>query len=266
MTKRLFSELESIVNPLRNRSLFVFLDFDGTLSPIAEKPQDAAISSETRDLLRGLSKKRRLKVAVISGRSLGDIKQLVAVDGIVYAGNHGMEMEGADFKYEHALPDKYRDHLDRIHDILQHTLTDIEGVLIEDKYYCLCVHYRQAAADKIPLLSDRFMQAMNVYLHDHCVQLKYGKMVFEIQPPLPWDKGKAVLWLLERQKTLRPGDDIYPIYIGDDETDEDAFDALKNSGFTVIVGKSRGSAARYCLRDTADVTRFLRQIAESAET
>jgi alpha,alpha-trehalase len=264
--KYLFSELDFVIDQIRNRHVFLFLDFDGTLAPIAEKPQDAVMSCETRDLLAGLSKQCNLKVAVISGRSLADIKRLTAVEGIMYAGNHGMEMEGRDFQFACPLPDQYRDHLKKISDVLHPTLADIEGVVFEDKYYSLCIHYRGVRPERISCLNDRFRQAISAYLRDNSVQLRYGKMVFELRPPLLWDKGRAVLWLLERQKTLSPGDDIYPIYIGDDETDEDAFTALKNSGLTVIVGKSKKSAARCYLRDTADVTQFLRQIAEAAKS
>lgn len=262
----IFSEMNPLINQLKNRNLFLLLDFDGTLAPIAQKPQDAAISSETREVLVRISKECKVQVAVISGRALRDIKQVVAVDGIIYAGNHGMEMEGLDFKFEYPLPREYRDHLKQISNILHQNLAGIEGVFFEDKGYCLCIHYREVAPDKIPLLNDHFKQAVSYFLQNNLIQLHHEKMVFEIRPPLTWDKGMAVLWLLERQSVLMPGADMYPVYIGDDQTDEDAFEALKNTGLTVVVGKTEQSCAQYYLRDTVDVTQFLRQIADAIKS
>jgi trehalose-phosphatase len=258
--------MNSVINQLKNRNLFLLLDFDGTLAPIAQKPQDAAISAETREVLVRISKECKLQVAVISGRALRDIKQVVAVDGIIYAGNHGMEMEGLDFKFEYPLPRGYRDNLKQIRDTLHQNLAGIEGVFFEDKGYCLCIHYRQVARGKLSFLKDCFKRAISLFVQNNAVKLCYGKKVFEVRPPLEWDKGMAVLWLLERQSVLRPGAGTYPVYIGDDQTDEDAFKALKNTGLTVVVGKTEQSCAQYYLRDTVDVTRFLRQIADAIKS
>jgi alpha,alpha-trehalase len=261
----LFSKMDSLRSLWRNRTLFLLLDFDGTLTPIAQKPQDAAISMETRDLLIRISKTPESKVAVISGRSLRDVKQLVAIDGIIYAGNHGMEMEGPDFSFQHPLPEGYGDCLKKLSDILQRDLADIRGLLFEEKGFGLSIHYRNVPPDRLPGLMNYFNQADQLFLQNH-VKRHDGKMVFELRPSLAWDKGRAVLWLLERQGNLKSGQEFYPVYIGDDQTDEDAFAALKNSGLTVVVGRVEHSCAQYYLEDTADVMRFLRQIADAEKS
>lgn len=259
--KYIISEMDLLIHRLKDRNIFLFLDFDGTLSPIADKPQDAAISPVTQVLLRRISKDRKINVAIISGRSLCDIKQTVDIDGIIYAGNHGMEMEGLDFKYEYPLPGGYRDNLKQLSDTLHQKFAEFEGIIYEDKGYCLGIHYRGVAIDNLPRLNNLFKQVISVYLHNNLIKIRHGKMVFEIQPPVEWDKGRAVLWLLERQITLRPDVNIYPIYIGDDQTDEDAFEALKNTGLTIVVGKAEQSCAQYYLKEAVDVTWFLSQIA-----
>jgi trehalose-phosphatase len=149
---------------------------------------------------------------------------------------------------------------------LRRSLAGVEGVIFEDKGYCLCIHYRGVASDKLSLLKDCFRRTISSFMQNNAVKLCYGKKVFEVRPPLEWDKGRAVLWLLERQSVLRPGTGMYPVYIGDDQTDEDAFDALKTSGLTIRVGQAEQSSAQYYLRDTADVTRFLRQIADAIKS
>ena len=275
----LFNKWKSLLGDLKNKSLFFFLDYDGTLTPIRESPKKAVMSRETKAVLRRLSKDARYKVAIISGRSLKDIKKVVGISGIEYVGNHGLEIEGPKIKFKCPVSPAYTDLLRKIKKALAERFSGIKGVLVEDKGLTLSVHFRQVKkADEI-LVKDIFHSVMRPYLERKDVRTTFGKKVFEVRPPFGWDKGKAVLWLLAHSTALRASpeqakrveglarrrfrmkDNIMPIYIGDDVTDEDAFKALKKRGITIFVGNAPLSKAKYYLEDSEEVVRFLKMIA-----
>lgn len=260
----LFSSLKKIKRALKSKFVYLFLDFDGTLAPIAETPSKAAMPEETIGLLRQLSEMPNCKIAIVSGRALRDILKRVDLKNIVYVGNHGFEIKGPKIDFKSPVPYLYRKTLEKIKDKLAKGLSSVRGVIIEDKGFSLSVHYRLADKKDIVRIKNEFYSTLLFYeVHDD-VKVKTGKLVLEIRPPIEWDKGKVVLWLLARRKFVLRAKRIkvLPIYIGDDATDEDAFGSLKGRGMTVFVGKSRRTKARFYLKDTFEVAKFLKSILE----
>ena len=259
--KYLFSVWQELKEQLSGKSVFLFLDYDGTLAPIADSPNQAVLSSETRGLLQGLRDCPRCKIAIISGRKLEDIRSRVGIEGIIYAGNHGLEIEGPKIRFRSLVTLGYLKILQRKKAELERGISPFVGAFIEDKGLILSLHCRQADKKDIQGLKLTFDKTVSVYSAKDKIRVKTGKMVFEIQPPVAWDKGKAALWLLARQSfALKGKPDVIPLYIGDDVTDEDAFKAFENRGITVCVGESAGSRAKYYLKNTEEVFMLLKEI------
>jgi len=258
----LFSRWNEVKKRLKNRFIYFFLDYDGTLTPIVESPEKAILSGKTKELLGALTKIPNCKVAVISGRALEDIKDRVGLKDVVYVGNHGFEIKGPRIKFKSPVSPRYRVTLERIKDKLQKELSGIRGLIIEDKGFSLCVHYRQVEKKNIPLVKAAFFGDVLLPEIRQDVMIRSGKMVLEIRPPILWDKGKVVLWLLARQKFVlgSKGWKVLPVYIGDDLTDEDAFRVLRNRGVTIFVGRPRKTLAAYYVNDTDDTARLLDEV------
>lgn len=258
-TSYIFSSLEGIKKSLKNKFIYLFLDYDGTLSPIARTPAEAHISDRAKELLHKLSKLANCKIAIISGRSLADISKRIGVKNIVYVGNHGFEIKGPKIKFKSPVSRKYRKILKEIKAKLKIDLSPFKGVFIEDKGYCLTLHYRLANENDISAITSKFYFATFIDEFRNNVQTKSGKMTREIRPSILWNKGMAVLWLLEQQSYVMKGKDvrIMPVYIGDDLTDEDAFQVLRNKGLTIFVGKPKSTKACSYLKDSQEVEKFL---------
>lgn len=252
---------DSLKNKLNN-NIMLFLDYDGTITPIAKTPSKAVIASKTKNLLSELSKNSHCKIAIISGRSLNDIKNMVRLRNIIYAGNHGLEIEGPKIKFENEISPRLKDIIEQIKNDLYTKFSKIKGILIEDKRLSLSIHYRLVNKKYIPLIKNVLKETTEFYLIRKKVKIDSGKKVFEIKPDVDWDKGKVVLWLLRREQFLLKDSRILPIYIGDDLTDEDAFKALGNKGITISVGKPHHSYAKYYLKNVKEVEKFLRRILE----
>lgn len=259
----LFDAWGAVKGKLKDKYLFIFLDFDGTLAPIAQTPKEAALSERARGILKALSGDPRLSIAFISGRGLEDIKNKIALKDIIYAGNHGLEIEGPKIKFRPLVPGRYRAVIERIKNDLEQRLALFKGVFVEDKGLILSLHYRLADKIKIPQIKTIFHETIISYLVKGRIKIKPGKMVLEVGPPTEWDKGKVVLWLLARQQFGLEKKEILPIYIGDDLSDEDAFKALRKKGLTIFVGSRRDYSARYYLKDSQQVVEFLNRILEA---
>jgi trehalose-phosphatase len=236
---------------------FLFLDYDGTLTPIVKRPALAVLSKSRRKALAGLAQNPHIAVAVISGRMLSDLKRRVGLKGIYYAGNHGFEIEGPKVKLTHPKALRAKPLLRKIKSELRRQLGDIKGIIIEDKILTLSLHYRLVPAKDFKRIEKQFPKIVGPYRKTKKVRVTHGKKVFEIRPNIAWDKGKAVLWFLKKvaKKTK-----AIPIYIGDDVTDEDAFKALKKKGVTIRVGRSKKSAAQKFIRDVDAVYNFIESL------
>jgi trehalose-phosphatase len=257
----LFNKWDNFKAKLKGRDLFIFLDFDGTLTPIAQTPKKAGLSGSARELLRRVSSKSELKLAFISGRSLKDIKKRIGLKNVIYSGNHGLEIDGPKLKFRAGISPGYRTVIENIKDDLIKKMSAIKGVFVEDKGLSLGLHYRLVDKKEVSSVKTLFHEATFLYLARNKIKVESGKKVLEVRPAVEWDKGKVVLWLLRRQILSSKAKNILPIYIGDDLTDEDAFKALEDKGLTIFVGKPKGSRAQYYLKSPAQVIELLERIA-----
>lgn len=253
----LFESWGKIQAKIKNKHIFLFLDYDGTLAPIADTPDKAFISSKAKDLLIRFSKDKRFSIAIITGRALKDIKNKLKIEKIIYSGNHGLEIEGPRISFTTPVPVEYRVILSRIKDKLIKEMSLIKGAFIEDKGLSLSLHFRLVDKNKQALIKTAFHETVIMYKIKGMVKTRAGKEVLEVRPAVNWDKGKVVLWLLDRQQFVLSGKPIFPVYIGDDLTDEDAFKALKNKGLTVLVGAPKESCAQYYLKNQKEVADLL---------
>ena len=258
--KYLFSQFSQIKELLSDKIILLLLDYDGTLTPIVKIPSKAIIHKDTKGLLQKLSRSPSCKIGIISGRKLEDIKNIVGIDGIIYAGNHGLEIKGPKIKFESQVSPRLKSIIRDIAMDMQKRLSGIKGAMIEDKGLTLSIHYRLVGKKDMPAFEKIIFEVTNPYLISDKIKVNSGKKVYEIKPPIKWDKGKIVLWLLAREQFISGVKDVLPIYIGDDTTDEDAFKALKRKGLTVFVGKPGNSKANYYLKNTGEVVKFLRSI------
>lgn len=258
--KYLFSQFSKIKELLNNKFILLLLDYDGTLTPIVATPSKAIIHKDTKELLKKLSRSSYCKTGIISGRKLEDIKNIVGLDGIIYAGNHGLEIEGPKIKFESQISPRLKSIICNIAINMRKRLSGIKGALIEDKGLTLSIHYRLVGKKDVPAFEKIIFEVINPYIARDKIKVNSGKKVYEIKPPVKWDKGKAALRFLSRQQFISGVKNVLPIYIGDDVTDEDVFKALKRKGLTVFVGKPGNSKADYYLKNTEEVTKFLRLI------
>jgi alpha,alpha-trehalase len=235
--------LDEIARLLHGKRPVVFLDYDGTLTPIVARPELAVLSNQMRSTLRDLA--RVHTVAIVSGRDRADVEQLVQIDSLVYAGSHGFDIVGPGLELQHQEGTKYAPVLSRAADEIEGQVGGIEGALVERKRYAVATHYRLVAEGDLPAIEEAVAQAAAAHPE---LRRTGGKKVYELRPRLDWDKGKAVTWLLEALDLDQP--DVVPFYLGDDETDEDAFRALESRGIGVLVAEEPGTTrARYSTAD-----------------
>jgi trehalose 6-phosphate phosphatase len=253
---------DELTRLLDRRVPAVFLDYDGTLTPIADRPEDAVISQGMRRTVRELA--GRCPVCVVSGRDRWVVQQLMGLDNLIVAGSHGFDIWSPEGTIEREEGTEFEVLLDRVKTRLHEELDLIEGALVEPKRTSVAAHYRLVSDEERP----RVKGVVDTILAEHHDKLRItpGKMVYEIQPKIEWDKGRAVLYLLETLDLDR--EDVVPLYLGDDVTDEDAFEALANRGIGIFVGSSddpeaagRTTAADYILLSTEEVRQFLDTLA-----
>jgi len=234
-----------------------FFDYDGTLTPIVRQPEDAVLSDAMRQALRRLA--AMCTVAVISGRDRNDVRKRVGLTELIYAGSHGFDIAGpGGLSMENQQGIEFFPLLDQAAFELEQRLAHMEGVAVERKKFAIAVHFRQAAEERITDIKQIVADVSGEYPD---LGVSRGKKIFEFQPRIDWDKGRAVLWLLSALDLDR--EEVLPIYIGDDTTDEDAFRALRDKGIGIVVeNESRQTTARYALADPGEVQRFLDRLVE----
>ncbi len=247
-------KVTDIVGASAGRRPVVFLDYDGTLTPIVDDPAKALLPAQTREAVRLLA--RRCTVAVVSGRDLDDVQAMVGVDGIAYAGSHGFDILRPDGMREQHGQD-YLPALDRAEIALEAPLARIDGARLERKGFAIAVHFRQVAEGDVEAV-ERAVDTVAAGIAE--LRKTGGKKIFELRPDIDWDKGRALLRLLEVLDADR--EDVVPIYIGDDETDEDAFREVHDLGVGIVVGaEDRPTLAHYTLRDPDEARAFLETFA-----
>ncbi len=235
--------------------LAVFLDYDGTLTPIVEHPDMAVLSPEARSVLERLA--AVTTVAIVSGRDVVDVMDKVGVPGLYYAGSHGFDIRSPSGEpvgdEEMVRFDAFLSSLDQAEAELRQDLADVPGSNVERKRFAIAVHYRQVPGEYHQRVADAVDRIAPGY---PTLRVAGGKMIWELRPDIEWDKGKALEWLLKEMDLDHPG--VIPLYIGDDVTDEDAYRVLGDRGVGIVVGREeRTSAAEYALEDTDEVRIFL---------
>ncbi len=247
-----FEHLAELKKQIEQKDVFVFLDYDGTLTPIVATPDLAILSGEMREVVRKLSK--NYKVSIVSGRATDDVRSKVQIEDIFYAGSHGFEIvdpQGGVQISEEAQA--IRSVIDEVHAKLSEKLKDVKGALVEHVKYTISTHYRLVSDEDFPRIEQAVEDVLGEYPQ---LRKTSGKKVFEIRPKIDWHKGKAVEWILN---VLGYDPDKHcAVYIGDDVTDEDAFAALEGRGFGILVADEvRDSQASYIIKDTHDVRKVL---------
>ncbi len=230
--------------------VLLFLDFDGTLAPIVASPELAHLPSATRSALEAVSQHPHCTVSIVSGRELNDIRERVAIDGLVYAGNHGLEIEGEGLRFNHVKAARLKDGLEAVVDELINELAGVAGVLVEPKGLSASVHYRRVCPEDQSRVEHAVRHAIPSN-HPHFAVVP-GKMVWEVRPRVEWNKGTAVRWIREQLGLTN----ALTMYLGDDRTDEDAF-ATVGRFVSARVGALQPTRAGYRIPDTEQVAEFL---------
>ena len=250
--------------PVRDRfgsrirgELAVFLDYDGTLTPIVDDPDTALLPDVTRATIEKLA--AVTLVAIVSGRDLDDVRGKAGIDGLAYAGSHGLDILHPDGA-RRQLATSHVGELDRAQATLEHELGGIPGVRIERKGFAIAVHDRQV---NDPELRTRIDDVVTGLGEEHArLRATGGKRIHELRPDIDWDKGRAIEALMAELDA----EDHLPVYLGDDLTDEDGFRAVKaRDGIAVVVrgeDDDRRSIADAALDTPEDSRRFLAELHE----
>ncbi|XP_075501025.1 putative trehalose-phosphate phosphatase F [Primulina tabacum] len=267
---------EQIANIAKGKRIALFLDYDGTLSPIVDNPDQAFMSNTMRAAVSDVAK--YFPTAIISGRSRDKVYEFVGLTELYYAGSHGMDIMGpvrpvsSDHKNCIGSTDKQGKEVNLFQPAIEflpiieeafRSLVEITkgivGAKVENNKFCVSVHYRNVDEKSWTTVGEYVNDILKQYPR---LRLTHGRKVLEVRPVLNWDKGKAVEFLLE-SLGLMNSDDIIPIYVGDDRTDEDAFKVLReaNRGYGIIVSSvPKESNAFYSLRDPSEVMVFLKTL------
>jgi trehalose 6-phosphate phosphatase len=250
---------------LSGRPLVLFLDVDGTLSPIAPRPEEAVVPDATKQVLRTLASLPDCHVVIVTGRAAGDARRMVDVDDSWLIGNHGIEV--APPRAAPMVRDDIAAFEPTINSAIERAMVlarEIPGVLVENKQWSLTVHFR-LATDRIEARLEPAVAAIGRELG---LKLIRGKKVFELRPPMDVDKGTAVVSLARDLGAL--GESASVLCAGDDRTDEDAFRALraaKPDSVTVRVVEDEAvslttTAAEFTLSDPGAMRELLERIVE----
>ncbi|XP_015694943.2 probable trehalose-phosphate phosphatase 3 isoform X1 [Oryza brachyantha] len=269
---------ESIAAAAKGKEIVVFLDYDGTLSPIVADPDRAVMTDDMREAVRAVSK--HFPTAIVSGRCIDKVFDFVKLEELYYAGSHGMDIRGptaAASEYHHSMnanqqggggedavvtcqpAAEFLPVIDEVYQVLKGRMASIAGALVENNKFCLSVHYRCVDEAEWGALDAEVRAVMEGYPD---LRLTKGRKVLEIRPVIDWDKGSALQFLL-KSLGYKGRNDVFPIYIGDDRTDEDAFKVLRNmgQGIGILVTKfPKETTASYTLREPSEVKEFLRKL------
>ncbi|OBC00958.1 trehalose-phosphatase [Mycobacterium sp. 852002-40037_SCH5390672] len=257
---RLPDALQALADGLAARRPAVFFDFDGTLSDIVDDPDSARPVAGVTEALKKLA--ARCPVAVLSGRDLADVTKRVGVPGIWYAGSHGFELTAPDGTHHQneaaaaAIPV-----LEQAAGQLRGRLDAIPGVVVEHKRFGVAVHYRNAERDRV----GEALAVVRAAGRRDGLRVTTGREVIELRPDLDWDKGKTLRWVIDHLHEAGSGS-LTPVYLGDDITDEDAFDAVRTDGLPILVRHNddgdRATAALFALDSPARAAEFTDRLAD----
>ncbi|KAJ7965381.1 Trehalose 6-phosphate phosphatase [Quillaja saponaria] len=269
---------DRMMKAAKGKRIVVFLDYDGTLSPIVDDPDRAFMSDEMRAAVCEVAK--YFPTAIISGRSRDKVKEFVKLSNVYYAGSHGMDImvpaipvESSDGKLLNTMDTevlfqpakKFLPEIIEIFTLLKEKTKEIQGARLEDNGFCISVHFRQVRQEDYGKLEERVKSVLENH-SEFC--LTGGRKVMEIRPSIEWNKGHALEYFLDTLG-LSNSSDVIPIYIGDDRTDEDAFKVIQSrgQGYPIIVSSiPKDTKAGYSLLDPSEVLTFLQRLARWRKT
>lgn len=237
----------------------LYLDFDGTLARIVARPEQAELAPGVRDALIAIAE--LIPLGILSGRDLDDLVARVGIDGIAYAGNHGVEIQEPSGKREVVgLSSTFFRQLGFAEAALMARVGHFASVRIEQKQFAVAVHTRGASVVDATEASRMVLEMAGEWEQ---LQLLVGKQVLELRPATRADKGTALAGLTERAAAQ------YTIYVGDDTTDEAAFAVANEGGSGVLVldeqdtlMASMPTRARFALSDVDEGRRWLEELAD----
>ncbi|MDT5010611.1 MAG: alpha,alpha-trehalase [Mycobacterium sp.] len=237
------------------RESMLFLDYDGTLSPIVSDPDAARLVDGAAEALSLVTE--ACPVAILSGRDLADVRSRIGIPGVWYAGSHGFELTGPDGTFhQNEAAAAFVPVLERAAAELSRGLAQIPRVRVEHKRFAVAVHYREVAPERV----GEIVAAVHQLGARDGLRVTSGRMLVELRPDLDWDKGTTLAWIRDR---IDPSGSLLPIYIGDDLTDEDAFDAVKFDGIGIAVEHDedgdRKTAAHFTLQSPDQVREFIQR-------
>jgi trehalose 6-phosphate phosphatase len=239
--------------------MLIALDFDGTIAPIVPHPDDAQLLPQARPALNQLAHRDDTEIALVSGRSLRDLVTRISIADVYYAGNHGLEIHGPGLHDTVPAALELQPAVQRCCAALRAALDGIKGVYLEDKRLSLSVHYRMVDD---PAEQAHVQQTVQRVFDQNQAGLKLttGKRVIEVRPDVDWHKGKALLYIIEEIEMAR-GAAMFPMFVGDDKTDEDGFAALPTTGAGVLVGSANAATAAACyVNDPEEAVKLLEQL------
>ncbi len=258
--KYLFAKSGYFLKVLKNKKIFLFLDYDGTLVSIKNTPFQAKVTNSTKKILKFLIQKSNIKICIISGREINDLKKMVGLKNIIYAGNHGLKIFYANKNMcLKKISSYYYMKLNEIKNKIKGKFKREKGIILEDKKEIFSLHYRLVDLKRQRIVIKKIKNLIKPYKKN--LKLRYGKKVIEILPQIKINKGIAVKVILKKINNKKF---FYPVYIGDDKTDEDAFKVLKTSGLTICVGKKRTNA-EFFLNNVKEVIKFLKLLRDYYE-
>ncbi|THF97598.1 hypothetical protein TEA_007600 [Camellia sinensis var. sinensis] len=256
---------EQIINASSGKQIVMFLDYDGTLSPIVEDPDRAFMTKEMRKAVSDVARK-----VLPYSHSYREVYNFVKLSQLYYAGSHGMDIKGpakdsnnrevnanANLNDNQGLSfqpaREFLPMIDKVYKVLLEKIKSTPGAKVENNKFCLSVHYRCVDEKSWNALAEQVKSVLNDYPK---LKLTQGRKVLEIRPTIKWDKGKALEFLLESLGYAN-SDDVFPVYIGDDRTDEDAFKVLRDrgQGFGILVSKGpKETNASYSLQEPSEAS------------
>jgi len=239
-----------------SKSILLFFDFDGTLAPIVRRPHLAVFSPKLKKEISYLSHKPRWTVAIISGRDLASLRKKVGIPHIIYSGNHGYEILFPGKKNQvHPSAKASQRLMFKLYHELTQKLKAVRGAWVENKRYSLSLHTRTLTPSQERRAKEFFFEVLRNVIRQKKIRVSSGKKVWEVRPPINWDKGKAVKYIWKKVDARG-----FPIYIGDDLTDEDAFKVLRKKGWGIRVGSKGRTHAHTSIKNIGQMPKLLREL------
>lgn len=258
----------TLVERMAGKLVALFMDYDGTLTPIVNNPDEAYLSEGTREAVRELA--TLFPAAIISGRGRAKVEEFVQLKELYYAGSHGMDIaapktresqlgpSGEEFSFQPAA--RYEALIREVRERLTEVTSHIQGSSIEDNKYCVSVHFRNCHPDSyeeiVKVVDDIISEEPDLHV-------TRGRKVLEVRPKVDWDKGSALIHLVDM---LGIGaEEAFVLYIGDDRTDEDAFEVLRERSLgagILVSNKVKETKSVFTVQDPDEVAELLRRLIE----